>query len=109
MFGSIKKSRIFASLFRNKIIELWCNGNTADFGSVILGSNPGSSTQKTPSSRLGLGVFCVWNICEMQGVYTRSGDVDQTVECLSLIKHPCITLKPTTNDCSTTNQTSPTP
>ena len=25
-------------------IELWCNGNTADFGSVILGSNPGSST-----------------------------------------------------------------
>jgi hypothetical protein len=56
-----------------------------------------------------LGVFCVWNICEMQGVYTRSGDVGQTVECLSLIKHPCITLKPTTNDCSTTNQTSPTP
>ena len=48
MFGSIKKSRIFASLFRNKIIELWCNGNTADFGSVILGSNPGSSTPKTP-------------------------------------------------------------
>ena len=24
--------------------ELWCNGNTADFGSVILGSSPGSST-----------------------------------------------------------------
>ena len=25
-------------------IELWCNGNTADFGSVVLGSSPGSST-----------------------------------------------------------------
>ena len=25
-------------------IELWCNGNTADFGSVILSSNLGSST-----------------------------------------------------------------
>ena len=27
-------------------IELWCNGNTADFGSVILSSNLGSSTRK---------------------------------------------------------------
>ena len=27
-------------------IELWCNGNTADFGSVVLGSSPGSSTHK---------------------------------------------------------------
>ena len=26
------------------MFELWCNGNTADFGSVVLGSNPGSST-----------------------------------------------------------------
>ena len=26
-------------------IEAWCNGNTADFGSVILGSNPGASTK----------------------------------------------------------------
>lgn len=25
-------------------IELWCNGNTSDFGSEILGSNPDSST-----------------------------------------------------------------
>ena len=23
----------------------WCNGNTPDFGSVILGSNPGGPTQ----------------------------------------------------------------
>ena len=28
-------------------IELWCNGNTADFGSVVLGSSPGSSTYST--------------------------------------------------------------
>ena len=26
-------------------IELWCNGNTADFGSVVPGSSPGSSTK----------------------------------------------------------------
>ena len=26
--------------------ELWCNGNTADFGSVVLGSSPGSSTKR---------------------------------------------------------------
>ena len=29
-----------------QLFELWCNGNTADFGSVVLGSNPGSSTRK---------------------------------------------------------------
>lgn len=26
-------------------IELWCNGNTSDFGSEFPGSNPGSSTK----------------------------------------------------------------
>ena len=26
--------------------ELWCNGNTSDFDSGILGSNPGSSTNR---------------------------------------------------------------
>lgn len=26
--------------------ELWCNGSTTDFGSVCLGSNPSSSTNK---------------------------------------------------------------
>ena len=25
-------------------IDQWCNGNTADFGSVVLGSSPGWST-----------------------------------------------------------------
>ena len=28
----------------NYFIELWCNGNTADFGSVVSGSSPDSST-----------------------------------------------------------------
>jgi hypothetical protein len=36
---------IFAVAFE-RMFELWCNGNTADFGSVVLGSNPGSSTRK---------------------------------------------------------------
>ena len=34
---------IFAAQLR---IGLWCNGNTADFGSVILGSSPGRPTKK---------------------------------------------------------------
>lgn len=28
----------------NGLFDPWCNGNTADFGSVIPGSNPGGST-----------------------------------------------------------------
>ena len=44
----IKKNRL--SLHRLRAtIELWCNGNTADFGSVILSSNLGSSTTKKPT------------------------------------------------------------
>ena len=35
----------FATAYEQRI-ELWCNGNTADFGSVVLGSSPGSSTHK---------------------------------------------------------------
>ena len=41
------KLRFFAYLcpaFEQRI-ELWCNGNTADFGSVVPGSSPGSSTK----------------------------------------------------------------
>ena len=32
---------------QNKVIGLWCNGNTTDSGPVILGSNPGSPTKTT--------------------------------------------------------------
>lgn len=28
------------------MIELWCNGNTSDFGSEISGSSPDSSTNQ---------------------------------------------------------------
>ena len=38
-----EKSITFATAYEQRI-ELWCNGNTADFGSVVLGSSPGSST-----------------------------------------------------------------
>ena len=51
-------------------IELWCNGNTADFGSVVLGSSPGSSTQQETSS----GVFCR---LLMVGISLRQGALHQ--------------------------------
>ena len=40
---------IFAPQLR---IGLWCNGNTADFGSVILGSSPGRPTKAKISTSL---------------------------------------------------------
>ena len=39
-------------------IDLWCNGNTADFGSVIRGSNPRGSTNKQFSR-----MFTISNEC----------------------------------------------
>ena len=51
-------------------IELWCNGNTADFGSVILSSNLGSSTrgqskaaQKDKKGQETSAVFCLFLCC----------------------------------------------
>ena len=41
--------RTFVPAFEHRI-ELWCNGNTTDSGPVILGSNPGSSTEKARKS-----------------------------------------------------------
>lgn len=34
-------------LFALSFIEVWCNGNTEDFGSSISGSNPDTSTTIT--------------------------------------------------------------
>lgn len=34
---------------RGRHFELWCNGNTAGFGSAVPGSNPGGSTGSNPS------------------------------------------------------------
>ena len=48
---------IFAPAYEH-LSELWCNGNTADFGSVVLGSSPGSSTHKGTFS----GAFVVFVI-----------------------------------------------
>ncbi len=36
---------------------LWCNGNTADFGSVVLGSSPSRPTKK--NAPLLRGVFFI--------------------------------------------------
>lgn len=37
---------------RNKgTIGLWCNGNTADFGSVVLGSSPSRPTKTSYENR----------------------------------------------------------
>ena len=35
-------------------IELWCNGNTSDFGSEILGSSPDSSTNSSAARPAGI-------------------------------------------------------
>lgn len=35
----------------NSVLDPWCNGNTADFGSVIPGSNPGGSTIDADSQK----------------------------------------------------------
>ena len=44
-FADYKNSSTFAPQ-KCKIAGLWCNGNTADFGSVILGSSPSRPTKK---------------------------------------------------------------
>ena len=36
--------KIFFNFATLNWIDLWCNGSTADFGSVSLGSSPGRST-----------------------------------------------------------------
>lgn len=41
---------------KDRPIELWCNGNTADFGSAVSGSSPDSST------RLGICVINAWTL-----------------------------------------------
>lgn len=50
-FAECKKLCIFATAYEHRI-ELWCNGNTSDFGSEILGSSPDSSTQQTPHCKV---------------------------------------------------------
>ena len=49
LFGDSEKKTYFCPSFggtrrRAPSIDPWCNGNTADFGSVVPGSSPGGST-----------------------------------------------------------------
>ena len=44
-FCDLKSLLYLCTAFEQRI-ELWCNGNTSDFGSEILGSNPDSSTRE---------------------------------------------------------------
>ncbi len=49
LFGDSEKKTYFCPSFggtrrRAPCIDPWCNGNTADFGSVVPGSSPGGST-----------------------------------------------------------------
>lgn len=51
----LRKFAYLCAAFEQRI-ELWCNGNTADFGSVVPGSSPGSSTHKRETSIVSLFV-----------------------------------------------------
>ena len=63
----LKKNAYLCSAYEHRI-ELWCNGNTSDFGSGILGSNPGSSTKKRQVS-VSEPAFCFRLRIERAGCY----------------------------------------
>ena len=44
-FSDINSVCSIENVFIKQYIEAWCNGNTTDFGSVILGSNPSASSK----------------------------------------------------------------
>ena len=44
-FSDINLVCSIENVFIKQYIEAWCNGNTTDFGSVILGSNPSASSK----------------------------------------------------------------
>ena len=68
---------IFLHYFCHRLratIELWCNGNTADFGSVILSSILGSSTTGGTYGRpffLFIGVIGVISVISVIGVILK--------------------------------------
>ena len=66
----LKKNAYLCSAYEHRI-ELWCNGNTSDFGSGILGSNPGSST-KTRQVSVSEPAFCFRLCIERAGCSRRS-------------------------------------
>ena len=44
IYVSVRKIPVGLTALRGSQFEVWCNGNTTDFGSVILGSSPDTST-----------------------------------------------------------------
>ena len=53
-------------------IGLWCNGNTADFGSVVLGSSPSRPTNKTLYIYRFIGLWCNGNTADFGSVVLGS-------------------------------------
>ncbi len=53
---------------------LWCNGNTTDFGSVILGSSPSRPTKKPRNFR---GFFYFNAVLDFKGDYRSNSVVYQ--------------------------------
>ena len=66
------------------IIALWCNGNTADFGSVIIGSNPIKATTLHGVNSFGL-------IMELQVVVLMILSLVVFLKIKLLIRSLCIT------------------
>jgi hypothetical protein len=56
---SPKTRPTFAARNANKSFGLWCNGNTAVFGTAFLGSNPGKPTLSL--FRFVIGLWCNGN------------------------------------------------
>ena len=78
--------------------ELWCNGNTADFGSVVLGSSPGSSTHKGTFSGAFV-VFCIdwhshrlllkWMFCTFEQAQLHTSILTPSMMVCQSIKKLC--------------------
>ena len=78
-------------------IEVWCNGSTTDFGSVSLGSNPGTLTKQ-----VGLGEWLIHQSAKLTtsvriryptlnpGAYCQYGSGKEVLLCfLPGLKCPC--------------------
>ena len=63
-----KQTRFIIASF----IGLWCNGNTADFGSVVLGSSPSRPTNKTIYIYRLIGLWCNGNTADFGSVVLGS-------------------------------------
>ena len=69
-FCELKSLLYLCTAFEQRI-ELWCNGNTSDFGSEILGSSPDSSTTENGYA-LTFNTYPFFHRCSSSAVHTRS-------------------------------------